>query len=170
MDAITLIEKLHDLLDEARPLPLTDQVRVDPDEINELLDAIRATIPEEVKQARWIVKERQEMLAEVRRECDRLVADARAQAAVEVSTEKVNAIAERQAAEILSQARRTAHAIRAEVDEWADETLAMLELNLEKFLGAAQRGRERLLERSSKESAQPDGATPAAQTVYDEAA
>src|SRR5215210_4649156 len=113
MDAITLIEKLHDLLDEARPLPLTDQVRVDPEEINELLDAIRATIPEEVKQARWIVKERQEMLAEVRRECDRLLAEARTQAAIEVSPEKVNAIAERQAAEILSQARRTAHAIRA---------------------------------------------------------
>jgi cell division septum initiation protein DivIVA len=170
MDAIMLMEKLHDLLDSARPLPLTDQVRVDPEEINELLDAIRATIPNEVKQARWIVKERQEMLAEVRRECDRLLTNARAEAAVEVSVERVNAIAERQAAGILREARRTADTIRSELDHWVDETFAILELNLEKFLGAAQRGRERLLERSSDESVLQDGEASDPQTAHEKAA
>ena len=47
-------------------MPLTDQVRVDKEEIYDILDQMRATIPEEIKQARWIVKERQEMLAEAK--------------------------------------------------------------------------------------------------------
>ena len=65
MDVLVLIDKLDDLIHNARPVPLTDQVRVDREEIYDLLDQMRATIPEEIKQARWIVKERQEMLGEV---------------------------------------------------------------------------------------------------------
>ena len=65
--------------------PLTDQVRLDREEIYEILDQMRATIPEEIKQARWIVKERQEMLAEAKRECDRIIQEAREQAMREAS-------------------------------------------------------------------------------------
>ena len=64
MDVLVLIDKLDDTIHNAKPVPLTDQVRVDKEEIYDILDQMRATIPEEIKQARWIVKERQEMLAE----------------------------------------------------------------------------------------------------------
>ena len=77
MDVLELIDKLDDLIHNARAVPLTDQVRIDREAIYELLDQMRSTIPEEVKQARWIVKERQEMLAEAKREAERLVAEAR---------------------------------------------------------------------------------------------
>src|SRR6478672_4726410 len=73
MDVLVLIDKLDDLVHNAKPVPLTDQVRVDKEEIYDLLDQMRATIPEEIKQARWIVKERQEMLAEAKREAERIV-------------------------------------------------------------------------------------------------
>ena len=81
MDVLVLIDKLDDLIHNARPVPLTDQVRVDREEIYDLLDQMRATIPEEIKQARWIVKERQEMLAEAKREAERVVKEARDQQA-----------------------------------------------------------------------------------------
>ena len=68
MDVLVLIDKLDDLVHNAKQVPLTDQVRVDKEEIYDILDQMRATIPEEIKQARWIVKERQEMLAEAKRE------------------------------------------------------------------------------------------------------
>ena len=57
MDVLVLIDKLDDLVHNAKPVPLTDQVRVDKEEIYDILDQMRATIPEEIKQARWIVKE-----------------------------------------------------------------------------------------------------------------
>ena len=68
MDVLVLIDKLDDLVHQAKAVPLTDQVRIDREEIYDILDQMRATIPEEIKQARWIVKERQEMLAEAKRE------------------------------------------------------------------------------------------------------
>src|ERR671931_562512 len=94
MDVLVLIDKLDDLVHNAKAVPLTDQVRIDREEIYDILDQMRATIPEEIKQARWIVKERQEMLA--------------------------------------------------------DSMLASLEANLDRFLTAVRRGRERLHERSQE--------------------
>src|SRR5918912_659749 len=115
MDVLVLIDKLDDLVHNARPVPLTDQVRVDREEVYDLLDQMRATIPEEIKQARWIVKERQEMLAEAKREAERI---------------------ERE--------------IRLGAEDYADEILNTLEVNLQKFLAAVQRGRDRLAGRDEE--------------------
>ena len=73
MDVLVLIDKLDDTIHNAKVVPLTDTVRVDKEEVYDILDQMRATIPEEIKQARWIVKERQEMLAEAKREAERVV-------------------------------------------------------------------------------------------------
>ena len=105
MDVLVLIDKLDDLVHNARPVPLTDQVRVDREEIYDLLDQMRATIPEEIKQARWIVKERQEMLAEAKREAERIVREAREQQSRLISDEEITKQAERAADEIVEDAR-----------------------------------------------------------------
>ncbi len=140
MDVLVLIDKLDDLVHNAKAVPLTDQVRIDREEIYDILDQMRATIPEEIKQARWIVKERQEMLAEAKRE----------QAVREASQTEIVKIAERQADEIVDDARRSAREMKLEMEDWADNQLASLEVNLERFLTAVRRGRERLHERSQE--------------------
>ena len=148
MDVLVLIDKLDDLVHNAKPVPLTDQVRIDREEIYEILDQMRATIPEEIKQARWIVKERQEMLAEAKREVDRMLGEAREQAAREASQTEIVRLAEQQAQEIVEDAQRKARETRLEMEDWADGILSTLEVNLERFLTAVKRGRERLHERS----------------------
>ncbi len=150
MDVLVLIDKLDDLVHNAKAVPLTDQVRLDREEIYEILDQMRATIPEEIKQARWIVKERQEMLAEAKRECDRIIQEAREQAVREASQTEIVRIAERQAEDIVDDARRQARETRLEMEDWADSILSTLEVNLDKFLTAVKRGRERLHERSQE--------------------
>ena len=52
MDILVLIDKLDDLMHNARPVPLTDQVRVDKEEVYSILDDMRAAIPEDIKRAR----------------------------------------------------------------------------------------------------------------------
>lgn len=144
MDVLVLIDKLDDLVHNARPVPLTDQVRVDREEIYDLLDQMRATIPEEIKQARWIVKERQEMLEEAKRESERVIREAREQQARLVSDEEVTKQAERAADEIVEDARAREREIRLGAEDYADEILNTLEVNLQKFTAAVQRGRDRL--------------------------
>ena len=138
MDVLVLIDKLDDLVHNAKAVPLTDQVRLDREEIYEILDQMRATIPEEIKQARWIVKERQEMLAEAKRECDRIVQEAREQAVREASQTEIVKLAERQADDIVDDAKRKARETRLEMEDWADSILSTLEVNLDKFLGRGQ--------------------------------
>src|ERR671922_2458217 len=105
MDVLVLIDKLDDLVHNAKAVPLTDQVRIDREEIYDILDQMRATIPEEIKQARWIVKERQEMLAEAKREAERIVKEARDEQARLIGEEEIVKQAERQAEEIVEDAR-----------------------------------------------------------------
>lgn len=150
MDVLVLIDKLDDLVHNARPVPLTDQVRVDREEIYDLLDQMRATIPEEIKQARWIVKERQEMLEEAKRESERVIREAREQQARLVSDEEVTKQAERAADEIVEDARSREREIRLGAEDYADEILNTLEVNLQKFTAAVQRGRDRLAGRDEE--------------------
>ena len=156
MDVLVLIDKLDQLVHEAKAVPLTDQVRIDREEIWEILDQMRATIPEEIKQARWIVKERQEMLAEAKREAERLVGEAREQAAREASQQEIVKQAERQAAELMAEAKRREREVRLGAEDYADQILSTLEVNLGKFLAAVQRGREQLQARDAQREREPD--------------
>ena len=144
MDVLVLIDKLDDLVHNAKAVPITDQVRINREEIYDILDQMRATIPEEIKQARWIVKERQEMLAEAKRESERIIREAREEQIRLIGEEEIVKQAERQAEEIIEDARAREREIRLGAEDYADEILNTLEVNLSKFIAAVQRGRERL--------------------------
>src|SRR5213592_2452255 len=151
MDVLVLIDKLDDLVHNAKPVPLTDQVRVDKEEIYDILDQMRATIPEEIKQARWIVKERQEILADAKREAERIVKEARERAERLVSEQEISKQAERAADDIIEDARAREREIRLGAEDYADDILNTLEVNLTKFIAAVQRGRDRLQGREEAE-------------------
>ena len=152
MDVLVLIDKLDDLIHNAKRtmMPGSDQVRLDREEIYDILDQMRATIPEEIKQARWIVKERQEMLAEAKREAERIVKEAREKQDQLISEEEVTKQAERAAEDIIEDARAREREIRLGAEDYADEILNTLEVNLQKFTAAVQRGRDRLAGREQE--------------------
>ena len=64
-------------------------------------------------------------------------------------------LAERNAQQILEEAREREREIRLGAEDYADEVLGNLELNLDKFLAAVRRGRERLQGRSGDDELQP---------------
>ena len=144
MDVLVLIDKLDDIIHNARSVPLTDSVMIDREEIYDILDQMRSTIPEEIKQARWIVKERQEMLEEAEKEANRILEEARDRADSMAAEQEIVRRAAEQAAGILDDARQQEREIRLGAEDYADEMLANLEVNLGKLLTAVQRGRDRL--------------------------
>jgi hypothetical protein len=144
MDVLVLIDKLDDVVHSAKPVPFTDRVRVDKEEIYDILDQMRVTVPEEIRQARWIVKERQEMLAEARREAELVVKEARERQERLVGEDEIPKQAERVAEDIIEDARAREREIRLGAEDYADEILHTLEVNLSKFVAPVQRGRERL--------------------------
>jgi cell division septum initiation protein DivIVA len=144
MDIMALIDRIEELVDNGRAVPLTGSKMVDPEKVYEIIDEIRAQFPDELKQARWIVKERQEMLEEAEKEANRILEEARDRAQSIASEQEIVKLAEQQAAAIMDDARTKEREIRLGAEDYADEMLANLEVNLGKLLTAVQRGRDRL--------------------------
>jgi len=155
MDVLVLIDKLDDIIHNARSVPLTDSVMIDREEMYDILDQMRSTIPEEIKQARWIVKERQEMLAEAKQEAERMLTEAQERADRLASETEVVRLAERNAQQTMEDARERERETRLGAEDYADEVLGNLEINLDKFIGAVRRGRERLQGRPTEDDLQP---------------
>lgn len=141
---MALVDKLEDLVAEGKKVPLTSSVMVNEQKIYDLIDEIRASFPDEIKQARWIVKERQEMLDEAEKEASKIVEEARQKAEAMAAETEVVRLAEDQANRLMDDARNKEREIRLGAEDYADEMLANLEVNLGKLLTAVQRGRDRL--------------------------
>jgi cell division septum initiation protein DivIVA len=157
MDVLVLIDKLDDLIHNAKSVPLTDTVRVEKEEVYDILDQMRASIPEEIKQARWIVKERQDMLAEAKREAERLIQESRDKAEEIASHEEVVRIAHEQSDAILTEAEARAAEMNSGAIDYADEVFGTLEANLDKFLNAVSRSRDKLAQRAMAGSGSQQG-------------
>ena len=144
MDIMSLVDKLEDMVAEGKKVPLTSSVMVNEQNIYDIIDEIRASFPDEIKQARWIVKERQDMLDEAEKEANELVLDAKQKAEVMAAETEIARLAEDQATNTVNDAREKEREIRLGAEDYADEMLANLEVNLGKLLTAVQRGRDRL--------------------------
>ncbi|HET6688102.1 MAG TPA: ATPase, partial [Rubrobacter sp.] len=106
MDVLVLIDRLEELVEDARSFPgFGNTAMVDRDAAFDIIDQMRQTIPEELKQARWIVKERQAMLDEARSESDRIIRSAQDEAEKITSEEEVLKRAEKRSTEIMEDAR-----------------------------------------------------------------
>jgi hypothetical protein len=144
-DVEALLRRLHELIDSARPAPLsTQQVKVDRDELLDLLDQAIERLPDEVRSARWLLKERDEFLAREQRQADDILAAARGQAERMVQRSEVMKAAEAKARRIVEKARAEASRQRNEADDFCDKRLAQFETVLERTMRVVTAGRAKL--------------------------
>ena len=144
MDILGLIDRLEDIIANGRKVPLSGSVVLQEQRMYEIIDELRAALPEELKTARWIVKERQEMIDEADKEAERGIDEARLRAEEMLKEKEIVRLAERRANDIIEAAQAREREIRLGAEDYADEMLANLEVNLGKLLTAVQRGRDRL--------------------------
>jgi len=143
-EAVALLRQAIDIIAQARPLPLSSSVRVEPDELLELLDEALQRLPEEIRQARWLLKEREEFLAKVQREGDEILDEARARAEVLVGRQEIVRQARITAQKTLEDAEADARRRMREAEDWCDQHLARFEIVLDRTMKTVQAGRERL--------------------------
>ncbi|MDR1774868.1 MAG: ATPase [Actinomycetes bacterium] len=144
MDIEQLVNRIEEVIDSSKAVPFGNNKIIDPDSIYDIIDEIRNQYPEDLKQARWIVKQRQEMTEEAEREANRILVEAQERAQQLVEDTEIVREAKRRAEEIIDKASAKDREIRIGADEYADIMLANLEVNLGKLLTSVQRGRDRL--------------------------
>jgi cell division septum initiation protein DivIVA len=155
------LNRIENLLAEGRSVPLSSLVMVDRGELYGLLEGLRADLPEELRQARWIVKEREELLAAASREAAQVRADATREAQRLVEDEEVVRAAQREADRLVEEARERARTLRLEAEDYVDAKLATFQAVLERTMQSVARGRDRLRGRVDGEPAEA-GDAPAA--------
>ena len=140
MDILQLIDRLEELFNDSRAVPLTRNVMVDEDKMLDIIDQMRIAIPEEVKKAQQLLAQRDRILAQSQEEANRTVEIARGKAEELVHRDLVVQEAQRRADQIISQARGEAENIRLDADDYVVITLQRLQDELNKLANQVQNG------------------------------
>ena len=127
MEILSLLDALEDAIENAVSVPFSGKCMVDRNEILELIQDIRLKLPDEIKQAKWISKERARILAEAQQEADDIVKNAESRIAAMVNEHEISQKAYEQAETILSNAKKSAREIRLGTREYADNILGRVE-------------------------------------------
>ena len=143
-DADQLLRRAIDIIATAPTMPLSSSPRIDRDEIIELLEEALHRLPEEVRQARWMIKERQEFVAKTRREADELLEAARVQAERMVQRTEVVRAAEQRARQVNEAAEADARRLRLQTEDFLDQRLGSFEILLDRLNKTVQAGRQKL--------------------------
>jgi hypothetical protein len=140
MDILQLIDRLEELFNESKTIPLTRNVMVDEDRMLDIIDQMRIAIPEEVKKAQQLLGQRDRVLAQAQEEANRTIDIARQKADQLVAKDMVVVEAQRRADQILAQARSDAEGIRMDADDYVVNSLHQLEAELERITNQVHNG------------------------------
>jgi len=140
MDILQLIDRLEELFNESKNIPLTRNVMVDEDRMLDIIDQMRIAIPEEVKKAQQLLGQRDRVLAQAQEEANRTLELARQKADQLVTKDMVAQEATRRAELILSQARADAENIRGDADDYVLDSLTQLQAELERISNQVSNG------------------------------
>ncbi|MFT4773772.1 MAG: hypothetical protein ACI83Y_001138 [Candidatus Azotimanducaceae bacterium] len=143
-DAETLLRRVIDIIADAPTMPLSSSPRIDRDEVVELLDEALHRLPDELRQARWMLKERQDFVAKTRREADELLEAARVRAERMVQRTEVVRAAEQRARTVMETADADSRRLKHETEDFLDQRLGSFEILLDKLQKTVNAGRQRL--------------------------
>ena len=140
MDILHLVDRLEELFNESRPIPLTHNVIVNEDRILDIIDQMRVTIPDEMKKAQQVLSQRDRVLAQAQEEANRTLAIAREKSDHMLERDALAQAAKVQADEIISKALSDSEKSRRDADKYVIDTLMRIEYELERMLNQARNG------------------------------
>lgn len=164
MDVQKKLDEIVRAIGGARSMPMSASCVVNRAELLAMLEEVRAALPGSLAQAREVIGDREQLVAEAHQEARRIIDGAHAERGTLVSSSQVARQSQDAADRILAEARREAEEIRAEADDYVDSKLANFEVVLTKTIGSVDRGREKLLGRGP--GAGPDGRADADAPEY----
>ncbi len=140
MDILHLVDRLEEIFNAGRPLPLFRSILVDEERVLELIDQMRVSIPDEVKKAGQVLAQRDRILAQAQEEAARTVQLAKEKAEQLVEREAIVEAAKTRAEQIVQSARAEAEGIRVDADDYSLEVLTRLETEMARDLAQVRNG------------------------------
>lgn len=136
-----LIDRLENLINSGRRVPLSTMVMVDEQEFLDAIDQLRVAYPEEIRQARRVSQERDRMLAQAQTEADKIIQQAQKRSEELLGENEQVVAAEAKAEEVRQAAEARANELRQWADHYVLQALSGLDDELSRLLAQIRRGR-----------------------------
>ncbi len=140
MDILHLVDRMEELINTGKAVPLTRNVMVDENAFMDIIDQMRISIPEEIKKAQQINAQKDRILAQAQEEANRTVALAREKSEKLIEKSEVYQAAQAKVDMITDQASKEASQSMMDADRYVIDTLSGLEQELNKVLAQVRNG------------------------------
>lgn len=145
MDILYLVDRLENLIANSRRMPVVNQIMIKEGDILNIVDQMRTSIPDEIKQARRVIQEKERILAQAQADASTLLTRAREETeramnregllrAAEARSEELVRQAEEQARVVVAKAEAHGEQMKTDADNYVGETL----LNLKDHLSSIE--------------------------------
>ena len=140
MDILHLVDRLEELFNNSKPIPLTHNVMVDENAFMDIIDQMRISIPDDIKKAQQIMAQKDRILAQAQEEANRTVTIAREKSEKMVEKSDVYQAAQAKIDLLAEEARKNASQLQVDADRYVVETLQKLQSELDKVSNQVQNG------------------------------
>lgn len=155
MNILSLIEELEQIMDDGGSVPFSKKITINPDEVYEVINDLRESIPQEIKDAQWVNQERERILQEAnsqasaikdkaREEVERSYEDANRKLRELVNQDIITVEARKEAEKIIAEAKETANTIATNSLAYVDQILAKTSDELKNTLSTIEENRSQL--------------------------
>lgn len=145
------VGELQDIVDDliahlhaAKTMPLSSSVLIDRDQFLVMLEKLRAELPDELRAARWMVREREAFIARTNEKAEEIIEKAKAESRRLVSESHILAEAVEEANILVRRAEGEARRLRLEAEDEIERMLERVENLLSELLGKVHYSREEL--------------------------
>ena len=143
-ELLDTLEQLIAEIEEARPVPLSNNVRINRDDVVSRLRSLQSALPEELRAARWMVREREKYVARTNERAREMLSKAKSRSEEMVSESHIVAEAVEEANRLVRNAEKDAERIRLEAEDYAERHLTEAETVLGELLRYVQDARAEL--------------------------
>ena len=145
MDIDFRITQLEDfILKDSPKIPFSGNRAINESDARNLLEQLRAALPEELSKAQQLLAQGESVLAQAREEAERIIAAAQEEARQMADEHRVMQEARHQAGIVRQRAHDEAIALRADADEYVFNMLSQLQQELARLQRTVDNGLQKL--------------------------
>ena len=130
MDILHFVDRLENIVRESRTLPLSRKLLLDEEKLIDIIDQMRVSVPDVVKQAQKVTAERDRQLAQAQEEAERIKQLAKAESQMILEKDQITKDAHARAKAIVDDAYRQSAKIYADADKYVIDKFSLMERHL----------------------------------------
>lgn len=145
MSIYDLLDQLESTIENSkRPLMQSNKVIINPDELYQIIDQIRSTVPDEIKDAQWVKREAEQIKKQAQDDYERIIEDGRQTVEKMVQESEIHRLATERAREMLDNAYDKTAEITLGAFQYADSIMEKIENQLQIYFEYVEDGKEEI--------------------------